>query len=122
MYREHKWKYEPVLNLSKTEILRHFGYDPQIYSGIQCGLWNSEQVYEEIPGLKEFQKIHGKKKVRVILDYDPDYPKAMFRIEQIPEAEENSIPLERLRKVLAESYGSYRRSLEHSLRGLSSET
>ena len=84
MYREHKWKYEPVSNLSKTEILRHFGYDPQIYSGIQCGLWNSEQVYEEIPGLKEFQKIHGKKKVRVILDYDPDYPKAMFRVEQMP--------------------------------------
>ena len=74
-------------NVSREDILRHFGYDPQIYRGMQCGLWESNKVYEEIPGLEGFQKIHGKKKVRVILDYDPDFPKAMFRVEQIPSDE-----------------------------------
>ena len=73
--------------LDKEATMRHFGYDPQIYRGMQCGLWESNKVYEEIPGLEGFQKIHGRKKVRVILDYDPDFPKAMFRVEQIPSDE-----------------------------------
>lgn len=72
-------------NQEKEDILKHFGYDPKIYRYMQnCGWWLAERVYKEIPSLESYQELTGKKKIRVVLDYDPDYPRAMFRIEEIP--------------------------------------
>ena len=70
--------------LDKEATMRHFGYDPKVYKDLQVGWWPAEKVFMEIPTLKDYERLIGNKKIRVVLDYDPDYPRAMFRIEEIP--------------------------------------
>ncbi len=73
--------------LDKEAVMKHFGYDPKTYIQMQVGWWPAEKVLFEMPILKSYQELTGNKKIRVVIDYDPDYPRAMFRVEQIPNPE-----------------------------------
>ncbi len=70
--------------LDKDAVLRHYGYDPEVFGRMAVGLWPEKKVYEDIPYLQGYRKFMGDAKIRVVLDYDPNFPRAMFRIEKIP--------------------------------------
>ena len=76
--------------LTKADILRHYGYDPRVYINLSCGLWPKEKVFERLSCLKSYMDCIGHKKIRATLDFDPDYERAIFRIEHIPDATEES--------------------------------
>ncbi len=77
-------------HLTKDEILEHYGYDPILYRVMPIGLWKTEDVYKNIQYLESYMNMTGNRKVRVILDFDPNFPRSMFRVEQIPDITESS--------------------------------
>ncbi len=70
--------------LDKEALLKHFGYDPRVYINTCFGMWPSEKVYREFPTLESYEDLTGNGKIRVVLDFDPNFPRALFRIERIP--------------------------------------
>lgn len=79
---------DPGESFDKDAVLRHYGYDPDVYRRMAVGLWPEKKVYEELPYLKGYRAIMGDARIRVVLDYDPNFPRAMFRIEKIPSYKE----------------------------------
>lgn len=100
-------KERPVFRATSTEINRRIAIGDVIFD---IRLSTHRQVSND--EFEELEKILSSSMDNLMKVFDPDYPRM----------DENIIPPDRLRKVLAESYESYRRSLEHSLRGSSSET
>ena len=75
---------DPGETFDKDAVLRHYGYDPDVFRNMTVGLWPEKKVYEDLPYLAGYRKIMGDAKIRVVLDYDPNFPRALFRIEKIP--------------------------------------
>ncbi len=71
------------------KILQHFGYDPFVYGKmLHAPTWSKEQLYKEMPYIKAISEVFPKRKLRIVIDYDPEYPRTLLRIEQIPTPEE----------------------------------
>ena len=68
----------------KEDILKHFGYDPKVYAKEGAGWWLSSDVYKHMPVLKRYEEQLKRGKARIIIDYDPDFSKAILRIEKLP--------------------------------------
>lgn len=64
---------------SPETVYQHYGYDPE--SGHHCtrGFWPREQLTERLSELPDFVKLEGltKKKFRIVIDYDPEFPRAL---------------------------------------------
>lgn len=78
-----------VRNPEKARILQHFGYDPFVYGMIQSTpAWCKERLFKEVPYVKKLAEVFPRRRLRIVIDYDPEYPRSLCRIEQIPTAEE----------------------------------
>ena len=69
-------------NSCKEKALAHFGYDR---SGVApaIGIWpNDGDALIRLGRLPEVLRLHQaeKKKIRIVFDYDPDFPKALLQI------------------------------------------
>lgn len=73
------------MNLSKNEVLAHYGYSKEALrkeGETGTGIWDKEEAFMRLDSLPEFMKfVDDTKKVRVIFEYDPDYPKALLITE-----------------------------------------
>lgn len=74
--------------LNGEAVCRHFGYDPGSIETIPHGFWPNETVMERIQKIPECIKLEGadKKKFRIIIDYDPEFQRALvqFQIQREP--------------------------------------
>ena len=86
--RRHRWRAERGVrkigkaNSCKEKALAHFGYDR---SGVApaIGIWpNDGDALIRLGHLPEVLRLHQaeKKKIRIVFDYDPDFPKALLQI------------------------------------------
>ena len=72
-----------------AKILQHFGYDPFVYGMMQSTpIWCKERLFKEVPYVKGLSEIFPGRRLRIVIDYDPEYPRTLLRIEQIPTPEE----------------------------------
>ena len=64
------------------DVLKHFGYEG--LDGIEgIGIWpNDGTAIDRLRNLPEAIKVMGAdtRKIRVVFDYDPDFPKAIIQI------------------------------------------
>jgi hypothetical protein len=69
--------------MSREKVLEHYGYNDTKEMHVAMGFWPKESVLENIKHLSEglLSVLDLKKKVRVIFEYDPDFPRAYLRIE-----------------------------------------
>ncbi len=69
--------------MSREKVLEHYGYEDTQEAHVAMGFWAKETVPERIGKLSDALKktLDFNKKVRVIFEYDPDFPRAYLRIE-----------------------------------------
>ncbi len=71
-----------------AQVLRHYGYDPLVYGMLNStATWDRERMDKEFPFIKAISDMFKGRKLRIVIDYDPEYPKTMHRVEQIPTVE-----------------------------------
>jgi len=68
--------------MSCAEVLEHYGYEDTMEEHVAMGFWPKESVPERIGKLSEalLDALDFNKKIQVIFEYDPDFPKAYLRI------------------------------------------
>lgn len=73
--------------LSGEAVCRHFGYDPGSIETIPHGFWPNETVMKRIRKIPEYLKLAGadKKKFRIIIDYDPEFQRALAQLQILQE-------------------------------------
>lgn len=73
---------EAVLDISE-ETLAHYGYEDMREPHVAMGFWPKESVPGRIEKLSEnlLSVLDFNKKVQVIFEYDPDFPRAYLRIK-----------------------------------------
>lgn len=66
----------------REEIFRHYGYPKDTHDkGIAVGNWEKDDAFERLAFLPELIPYLDKsKKVKIIFDYDPDYPRALLQV------------------------------------------
>jgi len=66
---------------NQETICAHYGYADTGQS-VQRGYWPKETVMERIALIPEYLRLSGleKKRFRLVLDYDPDFPRALISI------------------------------------------
>ena len=66
----------------REEIFRHYGYPEDTPDkGIAVGNWEKDDAFERLAFLPELIPYLDKsKKVKIIFDYDPDYPRALLQV------------------------------------------
>ena len=69
--------------MSREAVLEHYGYGDTQEAHVAMGFWKKESVPERIGMLSDVltEMLDLKKKVRIIFEYDPDFPRAYLRIE-----------------------------------------
>ena len=64
--------------------LEHYGYSPEDYltGGVSRGFWpNDGTALEKLKNLPEYiQLAHPAQKIRIVFDYDPEYPRALIQV------------------------------------------
>ena len=70
-----------VVKIGVEEARAHFGCEQNGSGEIAHGCWPSEKVMEELAALPSAMLLMGlnKKKFRLVLDYDPEFPWAIIR-------------------------------------------
>ena len=66
----------------REEIFRHYGYPEDTPDkDVGIGLWDKSDALDRLAKLPEMLPyLDGNKKIRVVFDYDPDFPKALLQI------------------------------------------
>ena len=69
--------------MSSEKVLEHYGYEDINEPHVAMGFWTKESVPERIKNLSDglLSAIDLNKKVQVIFEYDPDFPRAFLRIK-----------------------------------------
>lgn len=69
--------------MSRKKVLEHYGYEDTKERNVAMGFWKTETVPERIRSLSDALNgtLDFEKKIRVIFEYDPDFPRAYLRIE-----------------------------------------
>lgn len=64
------------------DTLKHYGYPEDIPDkDVGIGLWDKSDALDRLAKLPEMLPyLDGNKKIRVVFDYDPDFPKALLQI------------------------------------------
>ena len=64
------------------DTLKHYGYPEDTPDkDVGIGLWDKSDALDRLAKLPEMLPyLDGNKKVRVVFDYDPDFPKALLQI------------------------------------------
>lgn len=71
----------------EDEILQHYGYAPADVhrNGVGVGYWKREEAlarFAEQP--EELKYLSDKKKIRIVFEYDPDFPVALHLFRACP--------------------------------------
>jgi len=80
---------ERICGILEAEILRHYGYDPAKFAadekaGMGCGFWNRDNALQRLKALPDvIQYLDPNKKIRIVFEYDPDFPAAMITMTGI---------------------------------------
>lgn len=69
--------------ISSKTVLEHYGYKDTTEPHVAMGFWTKESVPERIGKLSDglLSTLDFNKKIQVIFEYDPDFPKAFLRIK-----------------------------------------
>jgi hypothetical protein len=69
--------------MSREEVLEHYGYGDTKEPHVAMGFWKKDSVPERIKSLPDglLSAIDLNKKVQIIFEYDPDFPRAFLRIK-----------------------------------------
>lgn len=66
------------------ETYAHFGYEVKHESGAGTGCWpnDGKTIMQNLRALPEVLERFSdpKKRIRVVFDYDPDFPRALFQV------------------------------------------
>lgn len=68
-------------HISPKDVFEHYGYEyDNPLHGV--GLWSNETVIKRLENLSSLveQYAYGKQKVKIIFDYDPDFPRALLQV------------------------------------------
>lgn len=69
---------------ARDETYAHFGYEVKLEPGVGAGCWpnDGETIMRHLRVLPEIleQFSDPKKRIRVVFDYDPDFPRALFQV------------------------------------------
>jgi hypothetical protein len=78
-----------------AKILQHYGYDPLVYGRLyHTATWSKELILKKMSYIKDVSELYPNRKLRIVIDYDPEYPRGLCRVEQIPTAEEAIAPID----------------------------
>lgn len=88
------------------DTLKHYGYPEDIPDkDVGIGLWDKSDALDRLAKLPEMLPyLDGNKKIRVVFDYDPDFPKALLQITGLKDNDcvvHGQHIFEALRRVLA---------------------
>lgn len=69
---------------TNDEVYEHFGYEVTREAGVGSGCWPNDgktimRYLRDLPEVLE-QFSDPKKRIRVVFDYDPDFPRALFQV------------------------------------------
>ncbi len=69
--------------MSREAVLEHYGYEDIQEPHVAMGFWTKGSVPGRIENLSDAltKVLDFKKRIRVIFEYDPDFPRAYLRIE-----------------------------------------
>ena len=72
---------------SPETVYRHYGYGPEDRHRCTRGFWPREKLVESLAGLAEFAALEGldKKKFRIVIDGDPEFPRVLAQVFFQPE-------------------------------------
>ena len=77
------------------EVFAHFGYDHAKTPGVGSGCWpnDGKTIMRHLRALPEILEKYTdpKKKIRVVFDYDPDFPRALFQLWGLEDVDLESI-------------------------------
>lgn len=64
------------------EIFRHYGYPEDTPNkGVAVGYWEKDEAFDRLAFLPELiPYLDRSKKVQIIFDYDPDYPRTLVQV------------------------------------------
>lgn len=66
--------------IDAASVLAHYGYTPEKAAPAR-GIWaNDDTVLQRLSKLPELLEQHGSGKLRIVFDYDPEYPKALIQV------------------------------------------
>jgi len=69
---------------ARDETYAHFGYEVKHEPGVGAGCWpnDGKTIMQNLRALPEVleQFSDPKKRIRVVFDYDPDFPRALFQV------------------------------------------
>lgn len=69
---------------ARDETYAHFGYEVKLEPGVGAGCWpnDGETIMRHLRVLPEILENYTdpKKRIRVVFDYDPDFPRALFQV------------------------------------------
>ena len=72
---------------TRDETYAHFGYEVKHESGVGTGCWSNDgkTIMQNLRALPEIleQFSDPKKRIRVVFDYDPDFPRALFQFFEL---------------------------------------
>lgn len=71
-------------HMNSNAIIKYYGYAPEVVNapGIYLGFWpNEDGVFNGLAKLPEL--LDRKQKVRIVFDYDPDFPSAMIQVRGV---------------------------------------
>lgn len=80
---------------ARDETYAHFGYEVKLEPGVGAGCWpnDGETIMRHLRVLPEILENYTdpKKRIRVVFDYDPDFPRALFQLWGLEEVDWESI-------------------------------
>lgn len=80
---------------ARDETYAHFGYEVKLEPGVGAGCWpnDGETIMRHLRVLPEILENYTapKKRIRVVFDYDPDFPRALFQLRGLEEVDWESI-------------------------------
>lgn len=68
-------------------VFQHYGYDPENRHHCQRGFWPREQLIENLNALGAYAMLEklDKKKFRIVIDGDPEFPRVLIQVFCEPE-------------------------------------
>lgn len=74
---------------TRKELLLHFGYPKDTQEkGVAVGCWEMSEALDNLaslPGLLPY--LDKNKKIRIVFDYDPDFPRALLQVTGLKDSE-----------------------------------
>ena len=74
---------------TREELLLHFGCPKDTQEkGVAVGCWEQSEAFDKLaslPGLLPY--LDQNKKIRIVFDYDPDFPRALLQVTGLKDSD-----------------------------------